>query len=520
MRPSPEADKRTLIRRLIFDLHGLPPTPEEVEDFVTDNRPDAYTKLVDRLLASPRYGERWGRHWLDVAHYADTHGYDKDKRRPNAWPYRDYVINALNADKPYGRFVEEQIAGDVLYPEDPMATVATGFIAAGPWDFVGHVELREGTVDKKITRSIDRDDMVSSTMASFTSLTVNCARCHDHKFDPIRQDDYYSLQAVFAGVERAERPYDSDPKVHQRRLELDTERYAAKRDHVAIRTRMESFKTDRITAIIDEINPLKLRIKKFPSTRVRANGYHSAIEAQLDVMKWVQVDLGESRAIDSVRLVPALPTDFKDTPGFGFPSRFRVDVSDDAAFESFSTIYDQSVEDYTGNAGDVLTTETGGVKARYIRITALRLWERTSDYVFALAELEAMAGEENIARDAAVSSLDQVKAGRWSMAYLVDGYDSRNRIGAGVELGEREKAEKHLADLRADLEAERLSLLSDEERADLSRLKDEVARVDSKLGKLPKRNVVYAAAPFFDPSWQFQNPPTVCERYMCWRGVT
>src|SRR5262245_5370329 len=172
LRPSPEADRRTLLRRLSFDLLGLPPTPEQVDDFVKDKRPDAYERLVDRLLASPHYGERWGRHWLDVAHYADTHGYDKDKRRDHAWRYRDYVIRSLNADKPYSRFIKEQIAGDVLYPADPGGVVATGFVVAGPWDFVGHVELREGTVDKEKTRLLDRDDMVSSTVTTFLSLTV------------------------------------------------------------------------------------------------------------------------------------------------------------------------------------------------------------------------------------------------------------------------------------------------------------------------------------------------------------
>jgi hypothetical protein len=203
--PSAEADRATLIRRLTFDLHGLPPTPEEVDAFVRDCNPHAYEDLVERLLASPRYGERWGRHWLDVVHYGDTHGYDKDKRRDFAWPYRDYVIAAFNADKPYWRFIEEQIAGDVLFPGDPQAVIATGFIAAGPWDFVGHVELREGTVDKAKTRLLDRDDMVSTTIATFNSLTVHCARCHDHKFDPIPQKDYYRLQAVFAGVDRGNR---------------------------------------------------------------------------------------------------------------------------------------------------------------------------------------------------------------------------------------------------------------------------------------------------------------------------
>ena len=204
---SPEADRRTLIRRLSFDLIGLPPTPEQVERFVADRDPQSYEKLVEELLASPRYGERWARHWLDVVHYGDTHGYDKDKPRPNAWPYRDYVIRAFNEDKPYARFVEEQIAGDVLFPGERDGIEALGFIAAGPWDFIGHAELPESKTDGKIARHLDRDDMVANTMGTFTSVTVHCAQCHNHKFDPITQEDYYSLQAVFAALDRADKPY-------------------------------------------------------------------------------------------------------------------------------------------------------------------------------------------------------------------------------------------------------------------------------------------------------------------------
>ena len=140
--PSLEADRRTLIRRLSFDLVGLPPAPEQVDAFISDKDPKAYEKLVDRLLDSPQYGERWARHWLDVVHYGDTHGYDKDKLRPNAWPYRDYVIRAFNEDRPYSRFVQEQLAGDVLWPETLDGQVATGFIAAGPWDFIGMPKCR------------------------------------------------------------------------------------------------------------------------------------------------------------------------------------------------------------------------------------------------------------------------------------------------------------------------------------------------------------------------------------------
>ncbi len=204
---SPEADRRTLIRRLYFDLVGLPPSPERVQQFLKDRNPLAYEKLVEELLASPRYGERWARHWLDVVHYGDTHGYDKDKPRPNAWPYRDYVIRALNEDKPYARFVEEQIAGDVLYPGTRDGIQALGFLAAGPWDFIGHAELPETKIDGKIARHLDRDDMVANTIGTFTSVTVHCAQCHNHKFDPISQEDYYSLQSVFSALDRADKKY-------------------------------------------------------------------------------------------------------------------------------------------------------------------------------------------------------------------------------------------------------------------------------------------------------------------------
>ncbi len=205
--PSPEADRRTLLRRVTLDLTGLPPRPEEIDAFVKSRDPLAYEKAVDRLLASPQYGERWARHWLDTVHFAETHGYDKDRVRTNAWPYRDYVIRSFNVDKPYSRFIQEQLAGDVLFPGDTNAIIALGFVAAGPWDHVGHVELPESKMDGLIARYNDRDDMVMTTMGTFQSLTVHCARCHDHKFDPITQEDYYRLQAVFAGVDRANRAY-------------------------------------------------------------------------------------------------------------------------------------------------------------------------------------------------------------------------------------------------------------------------------------------------------------------------
>ncbi|HQX53893.1 MAG TPA: DUF1549 domain-containing protein, partial [Planctomycetaceae bacterium] len=201
---SPQADRRTLFRRLSFDLLGLPPTPEDVEAFVKDSDPSAYAKLVDRMLDSPQYGERYARHWLDLAHYADTHGFERDQRRDNAWRYRDYVIKAFNDDKPYDRFLQEQIAGDVMWPDDEQAVTATGFLAAGPWDFVGQVETPSGEL-RRSARSLDLDDIATQVMTSTMATTINCCRCHDHKLDPISQQEYYQLRAVFAGIKRSDR---------------------------------------------------------------------------------------------------------------------------------------------------------------------------------------------------------------------------------------------------------------------------------------------------------------------------
>jgi hypothetical protein len=228
--PAPEADKRTLLRRVSFDLIGLPPTPEELRAFLADTNAAAYDRVVDRLLASPRYGERWARHWMDAVHFAETHGHDQDRIRTNAWPYRDYLIASFNRDKPYARFVQEQVAGDALFPEDAQATVALGFLAAGPWDESSLRDIREDTIDRQIARYLDRDDIVSTVMQTFTSTTVQCARCHNHKFDPIPQSDHYALQAVFAGVDRANRTYDADPALPQKRASLLRQRERVKRD--------------------------------------------------------------------------------------------------------------------------------------------------------------------------------------------------------------------------------------------------------------------------------------------------
>ncbi len=218
--PSPRAAKPQLLRRLTFDLIGLPPTPEEIDAFVQATEPDAYERVVDRLLASPRHGERWARHWMDAAHFAETHGHDQDRIREHAWPYRDYLIEAFNRDGALIDFVRDQLAADVFSPDEPRRAAALGFLAAGPWDESTLRDIREDTLDREIGRYVDRDDMLTNVMSNFVSLTVQCARCHDHKFDPISQSDYYALQAVFAGVERANRRYDEDPSIAIQRERL------------------------------------------------------------------------------------------------------------------------------------------------------------------------------------------------------------------------------------------------------------------------------------------------------------
>src|SRR5262245_22429561 len=302
--PSPEADRRTLIRRLTYDLHGLPPTPEEVRGFLDDKSPLAYEKLIDRLLNSPRYGERWGRHWLDTVHYGETHGYDKDKPRLNAWPYRDYVIRSFNEDKPYSRFVEEQLAGDFLFPEDPQGVVATGFIAAGPWDFVGHVELREDTVDKRIARLLDRDDMVMTTMSTFASLTVHCARCHDHKFDPIKQSDYYSLQAVFAGVDRADRPYDLDPKIHRLRQALLAQKRQVRMELQPFLEMAEKISNSEIEQLDARIKTLRTKLNDLPKPVAGVSESLTVQNQRRDVQQDIEAVLAQRKTAVLAQLKP------------------------------------------------------------------------------------------------------------------------------------------------------------------------------------------------------------------------
>ena len=225
---SGEADRRTLIRRLSIDLHGLHPSVEDVETFVNDPAVSAYEHLVDRMLKSPRYGERWARHWFDTIHFADTHGFEHDALRSNAWKFRDYVINSLNQDKPWDRFIREQLATDALFPDETQLIPALGFLGAGTYDHSAAATAINAF------ENLDRDDMVTQTMSAFVSTTANCARCHQHKFDPISQEDYYSLQAVFAGIGKGDITFDADPATGTQRRRWQTLKEAAEGHDVAV----------------------------------------------------------------------------------------------------------------------------------------------------------------------------------------------------------------------------------------------------------------------------------------------
>jgi hypothetical protein len=498
--PSPEADRRTLVRRVTFDLIGLPPTPGEVRAFLADPSTNAYEKVVERLLASARYGEHWARHWLDTVHYGETHGYDKDKPRPNAWPYRDYVIEAFNSDKPYSRFVEEQLAADVLFPDEPQLIPALGFIAAGPWDFVGHVELPITKTDGLIARYNDRDDMVMNTMSTFQSLTVHCARCHDHKFDPITQRDYYGLQAVFSGVDRADRPFDSDAGIAKQRREFASRLAELKAARTNLDLEMTKLGGGALAGLDAKIGEAK-KSMRFNSA---AFGYHSQISAAQNAEKWVEVDLGESRALDKIVFV-ACHDDFNNIgAGFGFPLRYKIEASDDAQFRDGVTIVaDQMAEDVPNPKCEpqsvaicsCLTPDGSQLKARYVRFTATKLAPRRNDYIFALAELMIFnAAGENLAQGVKVSALDSIDAPpRWQRQNLVDG------SYFGVET--------NASGTIAQLETERAQLLRRVVPEALNRRiaqnEGELVATQQQLASLPKPSLVYAAANEFVASGSF-----------------
>jgi mono/diheme cytochrome c family protein len=257
--PVGPADKATLVRRAYYDLLGLPPTPEQIDTFVNDTDPKAWEKLIDTLLASPHYGEKWGRHWLDVVRFAETNGYERDGPKPNAWRYRDYVIRSFNEDKPYDRFIREQIAGDELpkkNEDDNDGIIATGYYRLGLWD--------DEPADPLQAKFDEYDDLVSITGQAFLGMTLNCARCHDHKGDPIFQEDYYKLVAFFRDI----RPYSNDRNVKSTTNQTDITPFERRKVYQTELAERQA----KITALTEEMTVIEnAAIKKMPAEDQRAS---------------------------------------------------------------------------------------------------------------------------------------------------------------------------------------------------------------------------------------------------------
>jgi cytochrome c553 len=433
LKPMPEADRRTLIRRVTYDLTGLPPTSAEVQAFVKSDDPKAYEKLVERLLSSRRYGEHWARHWLDVVHYGETHGYDKDQPRPNAWPYRDFVIRSLNDDKPYRKFVQEQLAGDVLYPGTVDGIEALGFLSAGPWDFIGHIEVPESKIDGKVARHLDRDDFVANTMGTFVGLTVHCAQCHNHKFDPIAQEDYYRLQAVFAAIDRTDKAYDADPVAGAKRETL------VKRK-AAVEERLAEIKAEVRKRGGKELAEWEKKLEEVNSSKSKPKppeyGYHSAIQAKQDTEKWVQIDFGYDVEISSINVKPC-DDDFNGIgAGFGFPLRYKIEVSNDAEFKTSTIVVDETKADVPNPKSFAYQARFKPIKGQYLRFTATKLATRQNDFILALAELEAFGSKDvNLAKFKVVSAKDSIEApNRWRKSNLTDGLYPPATKGSSVEV--------------------------------------------------------------------------------------
>ncbi len=281
--PSKEADRRTLIRRVTFDLTGLPPTPKEIADFEADQSSNAFEKVVDRLLESPRYGERAARFWLDLVRYAESDGYRADYYRPNAWRYRDYVVRSFREDKPYDRFVKEQLAGDEMFPDDPDALVATGFLRLGQYEY--------NQRDVRGQWAAIVNDITDVTGDAFLAMGVGCARCHDHKFDPILQRDYFSLQSFFGGIHFTEEPVF--------RSDAEREAYAKKRAAWDAKTADLRAKIDAFLEPIRKNAGLKAKTK-FPADIEaifdKPAAERTTLEQQLYELAYRQVELEFDRA--------------------------------------------------------------------------------------------------------------------------------------------------------------------------------------------------------------------------------
>ncbi len=304
LKPAPEADRATLIRRLTFDLHGLPPSPAEVDAFVADKSPDALERLVDHLLASPRYGERWARHWLDLARFCESNGFEHDRIREHSWRYRDYVIASFNDDKPYPQFVREQIAGDALEPPTAEGIIATGFLVAGPWDEAGNRQA--SVVMRARLHEEELEDTISAVGQTFLGLTINCARCHDHKFDPIPQSDYYRFKAAFEGVRHGDRPIltPEELKAHNAEVAQIKKRIAGLTNQIANLEQPDRQK------VLDEVELQQAALKALPVVPLAYAASPKSPEPTFVLARGDVLDQREQVTAGGMSAIKSLPADF------------------------------------------------------------------------------------------------------------------------------------------------------------------------------------------------------------------
>jgi mono/diheme cytochrome c family protein/cytochrome c553 len=308
LHPNPPGDRRTLVRRVTYDLTGLPPTPEEVQAFDGDESTDAYEKLVDRLLASPRYGEQFGRHWLDVVRFGESTGFEVNHVIDNAWPYRDYVIRSFNDDKPFDQFIMEHLAGDSLGPGDPAVEIGLAFLVCGTVDIVGNSD----PVQAAQIRADAVDEMIRATGEAFLGLTIGCARCHDHKFDPIMQRDYYSLYATLAGVYHDDRIVASEEQKRERAEKL-APLEAQKKQIVEAKAAQEKLPKDaqKLKVIVKQLADLEKQIAELPALPTFAVGRYEQPAADQCIF-----ERGDAQR-KSERVVPASMSTLADvTKGF------------------------------------------------------------------------------------------------------------------------------------------------------------------------------------------------------------
>ena len=387
--------------------------------------------------------------------------------------------------------MQEQVAGDVLFPDDPEGIVALGFIAAGPWDFIGHVEVPETKIDGKVARDLDRDNMVSNTFNTFCSVTVQCARCHNHKFDPFTQEHYFGLQAVFSALDRADRSFDSDPEVAAQRRSAERRLEHLLAEQKELNREIEEAGGPPLAELNRELEELsRATVTKDPEF-----GYHAEIAPIPDTEKWVAVDFTEFVTISRVVLRPCHDDFAGIGSGFGFPVRFRVEM--ETGPDEWTIALDHSVEDYENPGLSPVVVDALDAAVRRIRIVATRLSERAGDYIFALAELQALdADGENLARSARVTSADSIEAPiRWGRVNLTDG--KWPSIG---DLSQQERLEV--------VRSERAKILAAIETPHRVNRRDAIERsvadVRQALQALPEPKTVYAATTHFDPQANFK----------------